>query len=408
MQSNKWRIINREKLATIFVMLLLFSNFIAFSSQKLAQFYDPKALIFNASLILIILILEVVKLTRADGLFILFISGFLALEVFAGNTSIGSTLNFLFIIVAITTFKYIRIEEGIWRAILLPCTISFIYIVSRSRNYWSLFELTDRGLITENRIFINPNTLSVFLMVFYIIFCLYLERKKVHHWWRWPLRIGILILNYLLKCRTGMMIFLLIMLCELLIPYKFWLSRNFAMFSYSIVLLFGIGFPRIFCIISSNEYINHFVHNLTGKFLFTGRERIWSNFYEYIDSHPMAYLFGVGTENVADIINNSSIHNSYLWIMSNCGIVGVLILFTFILWTISRAYHRGMNRLRVICVWGYLAVLLNFYTEATICYGFTSVILNMLLGLTNNDSLKRLGEENESDKSYNNHCLLQR
>lgn len=380
--------VSREKLAAMVAGLLLFINFIAFSSQRFAVIYDRRSLVFNASLILAILLLELTKLKRADGLFILAVLGFLVLEMTAGETSPGSALAILFVVSVITVFQYVKLEKGFWRVLLFAGGIAFLYIILHARNYWTLFDMTDRGLLTEGRIAINPNTLSVFLMVFYIVLCLMAEKRGINRRLLWPVRIGILALNYLLKCRTGMMIFLVIIICDLLIPYRLWLSRRFALWCYSVVLFFGIGFPRIFCILSENEWVNYMVYSLTGKFLFTGRERIWLNFYQYVDSRPMAYWFGVGTKRVAEIIGNSSIHNSYLWIMSNCGMAGVLILFAFILWTVNRAYRRGIGRLSAICVWGYLVVLLNFYTEATFGYGFTAVILNMILGMTNNDSLK--------------------
>ena len=408
MQIQKQRTISRAKLTSMVTSVLLFINFFSFSSQKLAEIYDKNALLFNAVMILIILCLELGIIRRIDGLIVLYFGGFLALEIIIGETSIGSALNILFMISTIMAFKYVKIGNGFWRTVLIPITISLIYVIFHAKNYWTLFDLTDQGLITEDKIYINPNTLSVFLTIAYIILSLYSERKRVQRKWLWPIRIGILFLNYLLKCRTGMMIFSLVMLLELIIPYKLWLSRRFALSAYSVVLFCGIGFPRLFCSLSTNQTLNYFIHDLTGKFLFTGRERIWLNFYEYVDSNPIAYLFGVGTDNVAVIIGNSSIHNSYLWIMSNCGIIGVLLVDLFILWMINRAYRNGINRMKIICVWGYLVVLLNFYTEATICYGFTAVIMNMLLGLTNNNSLKVIGDKNECNKSNNYYCLLQR
>ncbi len=403
---TKQSTISRAKIVTILAGILLFGNFFAFSSQNLAAIYEQRALVLNAALIFFILIFELTEITRAEGLCVLVTIGFLSLEIFLGDTSIGSASAILFMISTIIAFKYIRITNFFWKAILISVVISLIYVIFHSSNYWSLFSLSDQGIITDDTIIINPNTLSVFLLVSYIVLCLYFEKKGLCRRWLWLLRGGMFVLNYLLKCRTGMGIFLLIIVCEIVIPYKFWFSKKFVLCAYSVVLLGGIGFPRMFCMISTNDSINYFVYDLTGKFLFTGREQIWTKFYEYLDNHLLGYFFGIGTHNVAEIIGNSSIHNSYLWIMSNCGIVGVLLFDIFILWIINRAYKNGINRLTVICVWGYLVILLNFYTEATVCYGFTTVIMNMILGLTNNCSLDKIGELNETNKGNSNYSLL--
>ncbi|MBS6375846.1 MAG: hypothetical protein KH441_03610 [Clostridium sp.] len=398
--------VSKSKMATMFASALLFGNLLAFSSQNLASIYEPKALVLNAILILFILIFEITEITKEDGLLFFSTIVFLSLEIFVGDTSIGSASAILFIIFTITAFKHIKISIFFWRAILIPTVISLIYVMTHSRNYWSLFSLSNQGIIVDNVITINPNTLSVFLLISYIILCLYFEKKKVSRCWRWLLRGGLLTLNYLLKCRTGMGISLLIIIGSLVIPYKFWFSKRFALCAYASVLLGGISFPRIFCILSENDKINYFIYGLTGKFLFTGREQIWTKFYEHVDMHLAEYLFGVGTHNVEKIIGNSSIHNSYLWIMSNCGIIGIILFFIFILLTVNKAYKNNVNKLTVICIWGYLLILLNFYTEATICYGFTTVMMNMILGLANNYSLNTMGELNETDKSNSNYGLL--
>lgn len=97
--------------------------------------------------------------------------------------------------------------------------------------------------------------------------------------------------------------------------------RLIRFFTYAVI----VGFIIIYPILDSfkfYDYLSDIVFQYTGKMLMTGRQNIWASALDLIRQRP---LFGYGLAN--ETVNSSGVHNSYLSILLQTGILGIVSLF---------------------------------------------------------------------------------
>lgn len=90
-----------------------------------------------------------------------------------------------------------------------------------------------------------------------------------------------------------------------------------------VVVLAGIYF------ITTNDYVVTFLERFTGNNVTTGRDVFYEKaINDFLKGNIVAYIFGKGTAS-AYLINDTGLHNVYLQILYDHGLMGILIYFSF-------------------------------------------------------------------------------
>ncbi len=124
------------------------------------------------------------------------------------------------------------------------------------------------------------------------------------------------------------------------------LAKNKCSYTVFLICVFigVIGFTYLYVYIQYMDFaysINQFFQTYTGGRFFSGRKSIWEVALNYISQSK---YFGYGLDNnvmrIAGI--NMSVHNTYLYILLQGGIVGLTLFFVFIL-SLWQKYYRFLN-----------------------------------------------------------------
>ena len=74
-------------------------------------------------------------------------------------------------------------------------------------------------------------------------------------------------------------------------------------------------------------YTNNVQFELLGKSLYTGRVDIWINAENNLNNNITALLFGLGSKSNLFLNHDLNLHNNYLGIIVNFGLIGFIICF---------------------------------------------------------------------------------
>lgn len=269
--------------------------------------------------------------------------------------------------------KYQRYIVGIQLCIIfLPMFLGIGYS-SVDGGYKSIYTTTTfLGLFSS---------MSIELSIFF--FSLY--KKKI--WIAYGLLWSYLVLKS--KVRTAMIgILLSFVLILMLIQFKNTIYKN------NILMLakWGIYLMLVFVVIIYPNFdmfwfypmIENFVYNVTGKMFFTGRNTIWKYALESIGTKP---LFGYGldySESFYDVYG-FSVHNSYLNILLQNGIIGLVTIFLLINSSINGIKYKYDFNKSIIFIFT-MTNLLMCASEVMLLQGqiILQIIIWSLIGIGNN------------------------
>lgn len=112
-----------------------------------------------------------------------------------------------------------------------------------------------------------------------------------------------------------------------------------------VVMIFSILFiiSAVSIIFSNNNNIDHFIGRFKGDNLLTGRETFYDNAITDLNNNgAFSWLFGFGTGS-AYIINDTGLHNVYLQIIYDHGIIGLFIFILFFLYNLKSSIKKICN-----------------------------------------------------------------
>jgi O-antigen ligase len=139
------------------------------------------------------------------------------------------------------------------------------------------------------------------------------------------------------------------------------------------------------------QSINQLFRSYTGANFFSGRNTIWEASYRYIADAP---YFGYGLNSDVQRLPgvDKSVHNTYLYILIQGGIVGLLLFYFFIL-SLWKKYYRYLNhhitRLSASYLIGFL-IYINFEVSLIGNTAGSSIFMWLVIGigLINNNNQK--------------------
>ena len=101
-----------------------------------------------------------------------------------------------------------------------------------------------------------------------------------------------------------------------------------------VVVIVGVYF------ITTNDYVVTFLDRFTGNNITTGRNVFYENaINDFSKGNVLEYIFGKGTAS-AYLINDTGLHNVYLQILYDHGLIGIMIYFTFFVINLKKAVEN--------------------------------------------------------------------
>ena len=291
-----------------------------------------------------------------------------------GNLLTWLTLSSMIVILSESVSTKEQVQT-IFAWICIAILLVLIYFYRREGVYY----VSPQG----NRL--NPNGYSLniyFLGVFFFAWITKFSKSKKR---KIIMLLGMCIILYLLYqtgARTSLGAFLLVLgLCFVCRKSAFLQVRQTFCFVNIISLIAGIIFPILY--IKASEYFNGEII-IMGKNLFSGREDVWIDFFEMYRNN---WFFGFSNEYIY-IGKFTSVHNTYLALLGNCG------LLTYILWGIfllcKNYSHNSLSKGDNILYAGwYGALFIGFFEtvwQSTFIYLFIAFLF-----------LNKTREENTND-----------
>ena len=101
-----------------------------------------------------------------------------------------------------------------------------------------------------------------------------------------------------------------------------------------VVVIVGVYF------ITTNDYVVTFLDRFTGNNITTGRDVFYENaINDFSKGNVLEYIFGKGTAS-AYLINDTGLHNVYLQILYDHGLIGIMIYFSFFVINLKNAVEN--------------------------------------------------------------------
>lgn len=166
------------------------------------------------------------------------------------------------------------------------------------------------------------------------------------------------------KSRGSLLTLLVFIIWDSFIPKRWLKNKNTIITITIIIILIGLLIPYIY----TRLYIQGFDYTLPfiNKSLYTGREHIWSNFYYSIRLSKKNLIFGLGSKSNLWVGNSLNMHNNYLAVIANFGILGFIMYYGFWIKQIGNIYRKkNISDYQVSLVICFICILINGYIEVS-------------------------------------------
>ncbi len=312
------------KLDLIIVILLLLFCFIpylnlgglsVFFANYFIYFY-----LFGGIFLFFLLVVNNRMLIQRKDLLMLFISLlFCFFGYIQNNVSLGNVLTMICSVLYLYYFRKCSIvDKNVLLLICIITSICYVYIsISVVDSFYS------------NSTYLNPNAVAQVLFFLLIIINHLLSmsnnNKKI------MILLSILILVGIYNCESrSVLIFSLFYLFVTFILKKMHSkesSKKKEKIIYWIIVIIGLIVPYILVTMYTNSFTSTF--SLFGKNLYSGREKIWIIVLDRLSSVRNIFL-GIPTNEYYGAMFTSNLHNIFLTILANYGIIYFFIYFYYL------------------------------------------------------------------------------
>ncbi|KAB7671696.1 O-antigen ligase family protein [Bacillus sp. B1-b2] len=293
--------------------------------------------------------------------------------------SFGSVLNIIcnvFILLILCEYK---LDNSNLKLVFLSFLIVNIYWIFNSAGYYQEF-YNDRTLINSNIVGMVISYTAIYLRIF-----LKQRNMKLTSLFSYIIPILSLWAILQLEARGNFFALLIYLLIDSLIPKRLFKKGNILLFLITVIILVGTVIPYIYV-----NYINliNFDPSITSKDIYT-RQYVWNLFFTAMNNDFQSWLFGVGSQ--ADVWNTTSInlHNTYLAIIGNFGLIGYLLYFSLFLRIIAKITKGpNMSTFQIQLILGVTFQLLLGYVEVAMLWDVMYFFNFLFIGLAINEKQK--------------------
>lgn len=307
----------------------------------------------------------------------------LTLSLFLAVTSIvnsifnklpfGDLLPTVQLAVLIYTFSTINLSIAERKILRISARCIWCYLVLYTIMYYGKIEMYLE--MTDNDSILNPNTIGIGLAISYCAFhALDSEYEKSNN--RLLFFIITCVCIILCRNRTGLLFYFIIEASRSVL----YATRHFVRYRSIIIFIIVGGFLFPIVIVAAWRILGgEFM--LLGKYLFTGRERIWSTMIELMEQNPNTFYFGIGKNEIVYWHGRFNLHNSYLAFHAQYGLITSILLYVTVV--LSQPLNRdGSFFINIDVLLLVSLILLLSYSETLFTYPLTTFYLAVPVGLS--------------------------
>ena len=140
-----------------------------------------------------------------------------------------------------------------------------------------------------------------------------------------------------------------------------------------------------------NDVLQRFDQASDVNSLTTGRSNLWLNYFNYLVSHPTAFLFGGGFG--APLVDSLASHNTYIDMLYYLGIVGTILLISVLRVLSNIRSNTARLNLLNYSIWICIAIMYFFLSELFYFDWAFHIIIAILILRTN--MTQAIGEKND-------------
>ncbi|WP_086313940.1 hypothetical protein A5821_001490 [Enterococcus sp. 7F3_DIV0205] len=367
------RVSNLILLVTIAASYLMWV--VGIGTKTTSFIYDNSVYLLVAAIALVLL-LKVRELTKADWILI-FLAGGLFL-FYTLTSSMRHSNRFInasipLIILFLLCFKktqFTKLDFG-----LLGGITGISLGVTLYRIYTELPKLVPADAIWKNSnkleaIWINTNTIGMTILLSVIMLTILIKSFNIGYFKLLviPIYIVGVLAIWVCQSKASLGALALFIIVDNLIPKKI-MKNNYILIScFSLMFILG---PIVFYAFSKSDTLN----------LFTGRERIWAEFFEKWFSSIQNML--IGMEPFTASWKSLGTHNSYIYVLGNYGIIGYIFVFGVLLYFLSSNIVKKINlsSFQISLLLGFLAICVQSTMEETLLANYWIPIVYSFVGI---------------------------
>lgn len=295
------------------------------------------------------------------------------------GTGMGSFATFLTCIFGLYYIFNKQYEDNFLKYYALLGFIYLIISIIKVQTYYMDF--------TNGLDLVNPNTICLNTFLFMCFFNAYMHIKK-NKIIQIAYNIASLFVIEMYKSRTVLFVSLIYIICVYFLPKKIWTEKMIRIVI-TLVVIGGVFFPLIYINIPNS--VSAYISTITHKSFYSGREIIWSRFFDSFQDienivigpgGDSEYMYGT-LISIQGNTMSASMHNSYLGIMLNYGIIGIVFYLIIVLKVMPVLNDEGKTKqLLVSLICGYIMCLIIAYTEVLLIYSYSVICIHLLLGMS--------------------------
>ncbi len=340
--------------------------------------------------VMIILMLACGKTLRYSGLKSLGMVVFIGMNIAAilvNESGIGVIIQFIWPLCIIYMFKNFHLPDAYIDRINVLMTAGWLLSIIGSMSYTdTYFEAFEKNIEVEG---INPNTMAIIIVTTCLFLGLYIDGKSKSRFWKIFVYFVSFSALYRTRARTSLVAFWAILIVELILKKKIEKSKKLALLLVGLIIAAGIIFAFIYVVLFAKGIITYDTLFL-GKRVFTGRQYIWANLWDYLQKSPSAFIWGVGYNTELYSRGTFNLHNAYLMVFAQYGLPTFVVYLAYIFSSAAGMYGQSgrISDLQFKCYQILLYVLIVGFGETVLSYLPNLIFIAMAIGIGRRERLE--------------------
>lgn len=328
-----------------------------------------------------------VKVNLNNTIILAVFIGLTVTAIIMNKSGLGLIVNILWPLTIIYIFKNSKLSPSYINKINILMLAGWIVALLATFTYnEQFFANLEAGIGPEG---INPNTMAIIIVFTSLFVQLYIDSTSKSKLIKAAIYIVSFLALYRTRSRTSLIAFALVLLMDFVAKKKILKNKKLGMIVPIFIIVAGVIFPFVYTMLFTRGIVSY--HTLfLGKRIFTGRQYIWLNLWEYLQQHKNALLWGVGYNTDLYSRGTFNLHNAYLSIFAQYGIT----LFIFYIWYIIRSFSGIYNRMGHIsdlqfkCYQILIYVLIVGFGEGVLSYLPNMIFIAMAIGIGNREKVE--------------------
>ena len=284
-------------------------------------------------------------------------------------------------------FKNFHLPDAYIDRINVLMTAGWLLSIIGSMSYTdTYFEAFEKNIEVEG---INPNTMPIIIVTTCLFLGLYIDGKSKSRFWKIFVYFVSFSALYRTRARTSLVAFWAILIVELILKKKIEKSKKLALLLVGLIIAAGIIFAFIYVVLFAKGIITYDTLFL-GKRVFTGRQYIWANLWDYLQKSPSAFIWGVGYNTELYSRGTFNLHNAYLMVFAQYGLPTFVVYLAYIFSSAAGMYGQSgrISDLQFKCYQILLYVLIVGFGETVLSYLPNLIFIAMAIGIGRRERLE--------------------